>query len=136
MSRDAAGYYYWSDRIGDTFRWKGENVATTEVSEVVSTCNGVKDVTVYGVSVPGCDGKAGMAAIAIHMDTDTKKPSVETKVMLEDIVKHVKANLPAYSRPLFIRVKVNGDPLETTSTFKHIKSGLTNEVSVQFLFAF
>lgn len=122
LSRDAAGYYFWSDRIGDTFRWKGENVATTEVAEVLSVCAGIKDVTVYGVSVAGCDGRAGMAAIAIHTD-----PPVDRGVMLADIVKQTKTHLPAYSRPLFLRVKVNGEPLETTSTFKHVKGALTTE---------
>ena len=107
-------------------------MATTEVSEVVSVCAGVKDVTVYGVSVPGCDGRAGMAAIAIHTNEASGSsgvvPAVELKVMLADIVHQTKTHLPAYSRPLFLRVKVNGQPLETTSTFKHIKGSLITEV--------
>ena len=63
MRKDARGFYYFVDRIGDTFRWKGENVSTTEVAEAVSTCPGVSEAVVYGVAVPGADGRAGMAAI-------------------------------------------------------------------------
>src|SRR5215510_13824692 len=63
MRRDAEGYFYFIDRIGDTFRWKGENVSTSEVSQAISVVPGVKEANVYGVSVPGQDGRAGMAAL-------------------------------------------------------------------------
>ena len=65
MRRDAAGYYYFVDRIGDTFRWKGENVSTTEVAEVIATFPGVREANVYGVSAPGYEGRAGMAALVV-----------------------------------------------------------------------
>ena len=65
MRKDARGYFYFVDRIGDTFRWKGENVSTTEVAEAMGTFEGVQDANVYGVSVPGRDGRAGMAAIVV-----------------------------------------------------------------------
>src|SRR3569832_170847 len=64
MRRGALGYFYFVDRIGDTFRWKGENVATSEVSEAISPFASIKEAIVYGVSVPGQDGRAGMAALA------------------------------------------------------------------------
>ena len=63
MRRDALGYFYFVDRIGDTFRWKGENVSTMEVAEALTYYPGVAEATVYGVSVPGAEGRAGMAAL-------------------------------------------------------------------------
>src|SRR6202012_924152 len=65
MRRDALGYFYFVDRIGDTFRWKGENVATSEVTEALSVIPGVREANVYGVTVPGMDGRAGMAALVV-----------------------------------------------------------------------
>ena len=63
MRKDELGYYYFVDRIGDTFRWKGENVATSEVSEAITVFPGIKEANVYGVRVPGAEGRAGMAAL-------------------------------------------------------------------------
>ena len=63
MRKDANGYFFFADRIGDTFRWKGENVSTTEVTEAINTFPGIKDANVYGVGVPGNEGRAGMAVI-------------------------------------------------------------------------
>lgn len=117
LSRDAVGFYYWSDRIGDTFRWKGENVSTTEVSQVLSECETIEDIVVYGVAVPNTDGKAGMAAIVSKGD----------KLDLEEIQAQGSKNLPAYARPLFLRLKADRK-LPTTSTHKYIKSGLVKEV--------
>ena len=65
MRRDARGYYYFVDRIGDTFRWKGENVSTTEVAETITTFPGVHEAIVYGVAAPGYEGRAGMAALVV-----------------------------------------------------------------------
>ena len=65
MRRDDHGYFYFVDRIGDTYRWKGENVATSEVAEALSTVPGIREANVYGVSVPGMDGRAGMAALVV-----------------------------------------------------------------------
>ena len=68
---DREGYYYFIDRIGDTFRWKGETVATTEVASVVSKCPGVLEANIYGVELPGKDGRA---CTAVHSTTRTAQP--------------------------------------------------------------
>ncbi len=113
MKRDKAGYFYFVDRIGDTFRWKGENVSTLEVANVVAACPGVSEATVYGVSVPGFDGRAGMAAIAV---TEAFDPATMHAFVTE--------HLPSYARPLFIRIV---DRLATTETFKQKKQQLIEE---------
>ena len=107
MKRDKAGYFYFVDRIGDTFRWKGENVSTQEVATVIVACPGVTDVTVYGVRVPGFDGRAGMAAIAVNGRFDPAP-----------LYAHVTERLPSYARPMFIRIV---DGITTTETFKQKK---------------
>ena len=114
MRRDARGYFYFVDRIGDTFRWRGENVATSEVSETISVFPGVKDVTVYGVSVPGYDGKAGMAQII----------PADDGLDLEALHAHVETNLPGFARPAFLRL---GRELDVTGTFKPRKMDLVRE---------
>jgi fatty-acyl-CoA synthase len=101
MRRDADGFYYFVDRVGDTFRWKGENVATTEVASVLRGAPGVSDVLVYGVSVPGFEGRAGMAAVAGAFD-------------LQEIVRRLEA-LPRWSRPAFLRLT---SEIARTETFK------------------
>ena len=113
MRKDAKGYFYFVDRIGDTFRWKGENVATTEVAETLARCPGVRDATVYGVAIPGADGRAGMAALVVDDDFD-----------LAALHRHVAACLPGYARPVFVRIR---GELETTGTFKHRKDELARE---------
>jgi fatty-acyl-CoA synthase len=113
MRRDKAGFFYFVDRIGDTFRWKGENVSTLEVTNVVATCPGVSEATVYGVAVPGCDGRAGMAAVAANK-------SFDPATLHAFVTKH----LPAYARPLFIRIV---DQIATTETFKQKKQQLIKE---------
>src|SRR5262249_7678918 len=100
-------------RIGDTFRWKGENVATTEVAEAIAAFPGVTDASVYGVSVPSAEGRAGMAAIATNEDFD-----------LARLHAHLVERLPGYARPPFLRIC---RALETTGTFKHKKSELMRE---------
>ena len=93
LKRDKDGYYYFVDRIGDTFRWKSENVATSEVSEAISTFAGVKEANVYGVLVPGEDGRAGMASIV---------PGEEFSI--NGLYEHLSQHLPKYSIPVFIRI--------------------------------
>jgi fatty-acyl-CoA synthase len=107
MRQDRRGYFYFVDRIGDTFRWKGENVSTTEVAGVINQFPGIHDANVYGVSIPGHDGRAGMAAIAAERDLD-----------LAALRAHLHALLPAYARPLFLRIR---GEIEVTMTFKQKK---------------
>ena len=70
MRKDERGFFYFVDRIGDTFRWKGENVATSEVSEAICAFPGVKQANVYGVAIPGADGRAGMATLVADKGLD------------------------------------------------------------------
>jgi fatty-acyl-CoA synthase len=110
MRRDAANFFYFVDRIGDTFRWKGENVSTLEVAGVLTDCPGVLDATVYGVTVPGADGRAGMAAIVPTADFDICR--LETAVT---------SRLAVFARPLFLRLCGS---LDLTATFKLRKQDL------------
>jgi fatty-acyl-CoA synthase len=103
------------DRLGDTFRWKGENVATTDVEAAVSADPAVEAVTVFGVQVPGTDGRAGMAAVVLAGDKDVDGAS---------LAKTVYEHLPSYAVPLFVRVV---DSLEQTSTFKRKKADLREQ---------
>ena len=103
------------DRLGDTFRWKGENVATTEVEAAVGARPEVHQAVVYGVPVSGADGKAGMAAVRLHDDAE-----FDGAAMAESL----RASLPAYAVPLFIRLSAE---LEHTSTFKSRKTELREQ---------
>lgn len=111
---DELGYFYFKDRTGDTFRWRGENVATSEVEAVVSGVIGLKDTVVYGVEVPGNEGKAGMAAIY----------DPEGSLNLKELAEGVKKVLPTYARPLFVRVL---SKLPMTGTYKLKKRDLQCE---------
>ena len=113
MRKDAGGFFYFVDRIGDTFRWKGENVATSEVAAAITTFPGILEATVYGVAVPGCEGAAGMATLVPQASLDLAALRV-----------HLAQLLPAYARPLFLRVK---DGIETTATFKHKTADLARQ---------
>jgi fatty-acyl-CoA synthase len=113
MRKDAAGYYYFVDRMGDTFRWKGENVSTAEVSAIVAACPGVTQAVVYGVAVPGAEGRAGMAAITTADGFD-----------LAVLHRHLAQGLPDYARPLFVRLCRS---LDVTGTFKPITRQLAQD---------
>jgi fatty-acyl-CoA synthase len=113
MRLDSEDYFYFVDRIGDTFRWKGENVSTNEVAEVLSLAPGVKEANVYGVAVPGKDGRAGMAALVVDDGFDATK-----------LAERCARELPAYARPLFLRLLPQ---IEVTGTFKHRKVELVKE---------
>ena len=110
MVLDEAGYFHFVDRIGDTFRWKGENVATSEVNDAVLQCPGVVEATTYGVEVQGADGRAGMVALVADHRFD-----------LAEFADHLARRLPAYACPVFVRVCA---ALESTETFKQKKQGL------------
>jgi fatty-acyl-CoA synthase len=113
MRSDGDGYLYFVDRIGDTFRWKGENVATSEVAERLAGVAGVEEVNVYGVPVGELDGKAGMASLVVG-------PEFEIAALAE----YVDRELPAYARPVFVRLQ---SEIETTGTFKYRKIDLVKE---------
>jgi len=97
LRRDADGRWFFLDRLGDTFRWKSENVSTAEVSEVLGNYPGIVEANVYGVEVPGHDGKAGCAAIYID-------PAHQSTFDFNALLEHSRAKLPKYAVPLFIRV--------------------------------
>ncbi|CAM9341654.1 unnamed protein product [Laminaria digitata] len=122
LRRDAFGFYFWVDRMGDTFRWKGENVATTEVAQVVCRFPGVADVNVYGVVVPGSEGRAGMAAIKF------KGSSSIEDFDWQELFQHIDRHLPAYAQPQFLRVAERPSlTSHMTTTFKQIKTQLRQE---------
>lgn len=109
MAEDHEGFISFRDRVGDTFRWKGENVATTEVAETLGLVDFIQEVNVYGVEIPGHEGRAGMAAMIVRpgLTFDGNK-----------LFEHVVRDLPAYARPHFIRLQ---EVMEMTSTFKQQK---------------
>ena len=113
MRQDEAGYYYFVDRIGETFRWKGENVATCEVAEALGAFPGVSEAAAYGVAIPGTEGRAGMAALVADEPLD-----------LPALRAHLRRRLPAYARPLFLRRR---PALDRTATFKHTKLDLARD---------
>ena len=122
LRRDAFGFFYWADRVGDTFRWKGENIATTEVEHVLSALPFVSDVCVFGVEIQNYDGRCGMVAMSLT-DIDTKSlDEALTSVDWSLFHKECTRNLPIYARPSFIRVMTGA--LQTTGTFKHQKTVL------------
>jgi fatty-acyl-CoA synthase len=115
LRRDAEGWYWFVDRIGDTFRWKGENVATQEVADVLNGAPGVTETTVYGVAVPGEDGRAGMAAVVLAEGATFDGAA---------FFAHAERHLPAYARPAFVRLVPE---IEVTGTLKQRKQTLAAE---------
>jgi fatty-acyl-CoA synthase len=104
MRRDERGFFYFVDRIGETYRWKGENVSTQEVCALLTAIPGVREAVVYGVAVPGSDGRAGMAALVADAEFD-----------LGLFRARIAARLPPYARPVFLRLVAS---LDATATFK------------------
>ena len=113
MRKNDKGFFYFVDRIGETFRWKGENVATTEVAEALRAFPGVKHAIVYGVKIAGAEGRIGMAALTFESAPD-----------LEALRQHWVECLPSYAHPAFIRIQ---DDFETTGTFKYSKNELIRQ---------
>jgi fatty-acyl-CoA synthase len=112
MRYDEEDYFYFVDRIGDTFRWKGENVSTAEVADVLSETPGVRETTVLGVQVPGQEGQAGLAAVVCEEVFDPGK------------FWQTAQELPSYAQPRFVRVI---DGMKTTATFKVQKTQLRKD---------
>ena len=102
---DEDGYFYFVDRIGDTFRWKSENVSTSEVEEALSGYAGLESINVYGVAVPGHEGRAGMAAVVMQPGHEFDPARFYA----------LSQQLPEYAAPLFVRV---ADQADMTTTFK------------------
>ncbi|KAM9735622.1 long-chain fatty acid transport protein 3 [Menidia menidia] len=115
LLRDHRDFLYFRDRLGDTFRWKGENVSTTEVSEALCLLDFIQEATVYGVSIPGNEGRAGMAALVLRAGV-----GLEGKSLYE----HLGKTLPSYAWPRFIRIQT---ALDVTETFKQRKGKLVQE---------
>jgi fatty-acyl-CoA synthase len=113
MRKDKNGYFYFVDRIGDTFRWKGENVSTTEVEEAISRFGGIAEANVYGVAVPGREGRAGMAALVAGDNLN-----------LTALNDYLARQLPEYARPVFLRIRQDND---VTTTFKQKKVDLVKD---------
>jgi len=113
MRRDESGFYYFVDRIGDTFRWKGENVSAAEVAAALTTFPGIEEASVYGVPIPGADGAAGMAAFVARGEPD-----------FAALREHLARALPPYARPKFLRITGR---IAATATFKQSKAELQRE---------
>jgi fatty-acyl-CoA synthase len=113
LKQDSEGCFYFVDRIGDTYRWKSENVSTNEVGEALGMVDGIDLANVYGVEVPHCDGRAGMAVISAPDGVDLKA-----------LAAHLKRELPAYAVPLFLRFQ---EEVEVTGTMKFRKVDLVKE---------
>ena len=116
MKKDVHGYVYFVDRIGDTFRWKGENVSTAEVESSLHSCPGVKECSVYGVSNDGYEGKAGFAQIKVEWMQE---------LPMTDIEKTLSNKLPEYARPVFMLF--TEEDIDTTTTFKYRKQEFASQ---------
>ncbi|MEA1962027.1 MAG: long-chain-acyl-CoA synthetase [Bacillota bacterium] len=103
------------DRLGDTYRWKGENVSTNEVADVLNSFDGIEDSNVYGVEVEGTEGRCGMVALSLLEDA---------KFDLGGFADFVSENLPVYARPYFLRLR---DQIDATGSFKQLKIALKKE---------
>jgi fatty-acyl-CoA synthase len=104
LKRDADDYYYFVDRMGDTFRWKSENVSTSEVTSALSSYPGMELLSIYGVHVPGNEGRAGMAAIVMQAGAEFDPAT---------FLDLARKQLPPYAMPLFVRVTDQVDMTET-----------------------
>jgi citronellyl-CoA synthetase len=105
------------DRLGDTFRWKGENVSTTEIEQIVDQFDGVIETVVYGVEIPDTNGRAGMAQLRLDKD--------HSAFDFANMCEYLRRELPAYAIPVFLRI--NTQAMETTGTFKHQKNKLKDQ---------
>jgi len=111
LRRDNDGRWFFLDRLGDTFRWKSENVSTAEVAEVLGRFPGLVEANVYGVEVPGHDGRAGCAAIYI-------RPVDRESFDLVGLLAHAKKSLPKYAVPVFLRMIKSPTPMHNNKQNK------------------
>jgi citronellyl-CoA synthetase len=109
-------HYQFVDRVGDTFRWKSENVSTNEVGEIINGFEQIKFCNVYGVEIPKADGRAGMAAITLAEGV--------AELDLGAFSKYVHSELPAYAVPIFLRIQPD---IDVTGTFKMLKGDLREQ---------
>ena len=109
-------HFQFVDRVGDTFRWKSENVSTNEVGEIINAHAQIDFCNVYGVEITNADGRAGMASLVLAEGIKT--------LDLESFSAYVNAHLPSYARPVFLRIQ---NELDTTGTFKMVKGELRKE---------
>jgi len=125
LKKDDAGFFYWVDRIGDTFRWKGENISTAEVEGTLAGFPAVADANVYGIEIPGADGRAGCARLNFSAPID----EVDLAALYAHLIKNLqKAALPAFFRTPLAPVHSNGAAAKhLTATFKHKKTQLRKE---------
>ncbi|KAF2741349.1 acetyl-CoA synthetase-like protein [Polyplosphaeria fusca] len=114
MKRDQDGRWFFVDRLGDTFRWKSENVSTAEVSDVIGKHDAIEEAAVYGVLVPRHDGRAGCVAATLK---DNQAPHAQT---LKSLADHVSKNLPRFAVPLFLRVTKEMHKTGTNKYQKHV----------------
>jgi acyl-CoA synthetase (AMP-forming)/AMP-acid ligase II len=115
LKLDKDGFFYFGDRVGDTFRWKSENVATTEVAQAVGLYPGITEANVYGALVPHHDGRCGVSAVSLQ-------PGKELD--FKDLYNYLSRKLPKYAIPVFIRIV---PAMEMTGTFKHQKVEYRNQ---------
>ena len=106
-------HYQFVDRVGDTFRWKSENVSTNEVGEIINAFHQIKFCNIYGVEIPGANGRAGMAAITLNDGV--------SGLNLDEFSTFVSNALPKYAVPIFLRIQSD---IEVTGTFKMLKGDL------------
>ena len=118
VRRDEEGRIWFTDRVGDTFRWKSENVSTAEVSEAIGSHPEVREANVYGVQLPNHDGRAGCAALVVSGEQTLSDG------LARDFVDHARRRLPRYAVPLFLRLMKE---VQVTGTLKHQKVALRNE---------
>lgn len=116
LRKDSEGRIFFVDRIGDTYRWKSENVSTNEVAEALSTSPHVDEINVYGVALPNHDGRAGCAAVMLN--------SAPSPQVLKEVAAHAREKMPRFAVPLFLRVVKE---FEVTGTSKYTKHGLREQ---------
>jgi acyl-CoA synthetase (AMP-forming)/AMP-acid ligase II len=120
---DKDGRWFFSDRLGDTYRWKSENVSTNEVGEVLGSHAEVHEANVYGVTLPNHDGRAGCAAIVFNQQvaSGTSGPALEpSRAILDSLAAHTLQNLPRFAAPLFLRVTTEMQSTGNNKQQKHV----------------